>query len=311
MVYIIYMEQEGHNRSLSPSLPLCLSTSQIREWTLPTMDEDTAGNDEPTLFETLFEEKDRSKDVFYFRRIDLGDDSPSSASTLRFVYSLNDEIEIVASVGVDFPHLLENHEWRSTIVSIGMCILCWYWMGYACPVITIDPEVGYFTAEAHAFWDHFYSELLLEFCFVHKITSLPILRTSSPPSGNHSDLVVVGNYRVRRTDDDVTSSSSTQVLLPLGGGKDSLVAWHLCKAKGQHAHVLYVCDTWHEYENNWRLKRIAQIINEGSIVQLVRHNFHSDAFECSARSFYRPCGHPWAALVYFDGEARQVPNYYL
>jgi hypothetical protein len=289
---------------------------------LTTMDEDTAGNDEPTVFETLFEEKDRSKDVFYFRRIDIGDDtsssSASSSSTIRFVYSLNDEIEIIASMGVDFPHLLRSHDSRSTIVSIGMCILCWYWMGYSCPVIAIDPEVGYFTADAHAFWVHFYNELLLEFCFVHKIVSLPILQTSRPLPGSDADMVVVGNVDVAddvavaglgRIDEAVTSSSSNQVLLPLGGGKDSLVGWHLCKANGQHVHVLYVSDTWYEYENNWRLKRIAQIISEGSSIQLVRHNFHSDTFERSARSFYRPCGHPWAALVYFDGEARHLLYY--
>ena len=132
-------------------------------------------------------------------------------------------------------------------------------MGYACPVIVVDPAVGLFSEDAHSFWEHFYSELLLEFCFVHKIAALPLLRTSRLEESVVNTSVSMfslgtrrepfhavgggGHYNDSGGNHDIGSLSTvTQAILPLGGGKDSLVAWHLCKASGKNVQLLYVSD---------------------------------------------------------------------
>ena len=51
-----------------------------------------------------------------------------------------------------------------------------------------------------------------------------------------------------------------RVLLPLGGGKDSLVAWYLCRSEDRLQPVLmYVCDGDDEYDRSWRLQGLVRI----------------------------------------------------
>ena len=43
-------------------------------------------------------------------------------------------------------------------------------------------------------------------------------------------------------------------------------------------------------------------------ISVVRHEFSSDVFERYAKSYYHPCGHPWAALVLFDAVLVTITN---
>jgi len=96
---------------------------------------DNDDDDEPTAFELLFQEKDITQDVFYFRRIEaclpFSSSSSLSSSSVRFVYSLNDDIEITATMGIDFPDVLDDPAMRPVLLSIGMCKLLWYGAYYS------------------------------------------------------------------------------------------------------------------------------------------------------------------------------------
>lgn len=84
--------------------------------------------------------------------------------------------------------------------------------------------------------------------------------------------------------------------------------------------LFYVCDGFHEYTQSQRLHRIVDQTKTGCLV--IKHDFselyeHPDStvpesLRCQRsnnqdigrkgqmRGYLKPCGHPWAALVYFD-----------
>jgi hypothetical protein len=163
-------------------------------------------------FENLFLERSSDDEIFYFSSIDIQPTSSSSKINFNFSYR---EVSIVATMGIDFDlsdiqnnsGSPENRRRYKTIVSIGMCKLLWYqllfinfiflvysnttyqqsmrsrfplryWMGFGCPVIAVSSSVCHFTSRMHDYWEHFYSQLLLEFCFVHGINALPMLKTN-------------------------------------------------------------------------------------------------------------------------------------
>lgn len=42
---------------------------------------------------------------------------------------------------------------------------------------------------------------------------------------------------------------------------DSIVAWHLAKEGGLNPQLLYVTDSRYEYEENWRIQKIAETLH--------------------------------------------------
>jgi len=112
---------------------------------------------------------------------------------------------------------------------------------------------------------------------------------------NHRILLPLGGVSMASDQDSIEDN---RILLPLGGGKDSLVAWYIARTQNKDPVLTYVCDDEDEYNDSWRLKKVVRTI--GTNVHLVKHIFKNPLFEQHARSYLKPCGHPWAALVMFD-----------
>lgn len=83
------------------------------------------------------------------------------------------------------------------------------------------------------------------------------------------------------------------------GGKDSLVVWNNIQQQGKIPILLYVADGFAEYESNWRLQAIVH--ESKSTCYLIKHDFRDPHFIDLCKSSCDPNGHPWAALVLFDG----------
>jgi hypothetical protein len=109
------------------------------------------------------------------------------------------------------------------LFQVGLCVLAWYWMDLNSPRIVISKAAGLLTPSQAEFWNRTYKLVLAEFCFFHDI-----------PCGN---LVIYPNCSAAPSAapagvSSASNSSSRQVLIPLGGGKDSLTVFSLLHASG-------------------------------------------------------------------------------
>jgi hypothetical protein len=167
---------------------------------------------------------------------------------------------------------------------------------------------------AVAFWQDFFTNAFLEFIYVHKSQFLEskclplVLQVEDGPENdsdeNGTTPTTLGEEAEKECKKKITRR---RIIVPLGGGKDSIVAWHLAvQTRDEYyypPHLLYVCDGLYEYEGNWRLQKIVDTMSEirsDQTKSIVRHDFNDRNFQRYSRSFLHPCGHPWAALVLFD-----------
>ena len=98
------------------------------------------------------------------------------------------------------------------------------------------------------------------------------------------------------------------------------MVWHMVHEQMQKDVTLfYVCDGFQEYAQSQRLHRIVEETASSCLV--IKHDFSElyenpdssvpEGLRCQRsdlgktktgkmRTYLKPCGHPWAALVYFD-----------
>ncbi len=98
---------------------------------------------------------------------------------------------------------------------VGMVELLSYWKSACSPHITI--EAGYLNAEQMVFWKQLLEKGLSEFFFVNQI------------DGWHKDFLDIEVTHLPVKHDWQAISLSQQVLIPVGGGKDSAVSLELAK----------------------------------------------------------------------------------
>ena len=79
---------------------------------------------------SLFQIVSKSESIFYFVRITVTNEL-SESSRVCFEYSYNKKMTIVSSMVID--GVIDEGRHHSLLLSIGMCILPWYWMGFATP----------------------------------------------------------------------------------------------------------------------------------------------------------------------------------
>lgn len=272
-------------------------------------------NDDDNDFD-MFKERDIENDIFYFKRIEIKRLKKDDIFGLEiyFIYNFANEVEIKSVLKLDrnlFDVLVQEHtnidndniyinkvfddlenspRFFRIILSIGLCILPWYWMGFACKSIVIEEEAtrGLMNDEMLDFWDDLYNNVLLEFMYMHKLSW-------------HISIRVVGlnNRNITASDDWINSNvNDNRTLIALGGGKDSLVALHLAEMDNKVPVLMYSADGFLEFEASWRLQKIAEVSKKELFI--MRHEIQSSIFEKHARSYCYPCGHPWAALCIFD-----------
>jgi len=153
-----------------------------------------------------------------------------------------------------------------------MCVGLWYFMGFATEKFIVEVAVGKMTKEMLYFWQDFYDNILLEYYYINKISSRVTI------VADLSDSTALDDKQIFRNDLNVIRD---QTIIPIGGGKDSLVAWHLCRIQGKIPTLLYVADGPYEFEGNWRLQQL--VYETGDSLHIFRHNFDCNRFERRAR----------------------------
>jgi len=287
--------------------------------------------------ESLFHNPDpRAKHAFKFEAMDMAaceraeSEELGGATKVTFRYSYGPDVCISSTLIVPIPPPLDLLQSR-LLLYVGMNVLTWYWMGYATHKIVIlsgaasppltDQEIIYF--------EELYNNCLAEFNFVNKLRGPRISVENQSAQGGAG---VAEKVRVEAVDTSVRPRriqlDSDTVLIPLGGGKDSLVVWELAALAARPVAFIYVSDGPYEFEGNSRLAALVRACGEGTAdaaadglgvvlpsavrrssqsstsIQspkcfVFRHDFRSPIFEATAHS-HTPTGHPWAALCLFD-----------
>ena len=229
----------------------------------------------------------------------------------------------------------------SILFAIGMCVLPWCYLGYYTNKIVIRAAVitkCTLQGDMLSFWRHVYEQIIVEYCYINKLAykyielSLEMCQQQhclcsndtddnepndddnddNEPSDDDTAGVLIHD---RQAGDGKQDSLSPPLIVPIGGGKDSLVVWHLVKQqilqqrlnRTEHAHdtnhveditLLYVADGLQEYHHHRRLQRIIALT--GASCRIVQHDFHYERIHRLRKSYLMPCAHPWAALVLFD-----------
>eukprot|EP01038_Epipyxis_sp_PR26KG_P009134 gene9134-12320_t len=260
--------------------------------------------------EDLFKSIDLSFQSFTFHDflIEL-DENDVTSSSINFIFhyredgriTIEDEEDIILIESI--IKIKRNVVCNSSLIinrsifNIGMCVLTWYWMGFGTKNIILSNNIIQkceLNQDMIDFWDIVFNNVLLEYLYVNNLTFhiniIPELPFQSAEDFAESSKVGIRIEKI--------TSSPRKVIVPLGGGKDSLVVWHMIKQSCNNPVLVYVADGLFEYQNNWRLSSIVNLTQ--SEFALVRHDFYCPSFVKYARSYLKPCGHPWAALVLFD-----------
>ncbi|KAG7399345.1 hypothetical protein PHYBOEH_009147 [Phytophthora boehmeriae] len=181
---------------------------------------------------------------------------------------------------------------RNALLHIGLCILPWFWMGYNCKHIRI--QAGYLNPEQVHFWEEFYQNVLSEYLYLHGLDRDRLyIQVEAPEDDAFSVL----------SDRRLEQQGKTKVLVPLGGGKDSLVVYQLLSSSDTPCAWLHVGDQPQEFERSWRFREILEMTQERTVATAFRfeHDMDSKTWQSEVGGTrYQPAGHPWAALVAFD-----------
>lgn len=256
---------------------------------------------------TLFACEDTRSKAFTFVSMTLSDcdclephlfTNRATKVTFHFTY---DSTSIFSYLIIPFENSFSTVQYR-LLLYIGMNVLTWYWMGYA--TYTINITAAPLNALEIEYFEDLYNNVLQEYMFVNKLRGkIKIVSTFARDTETQLSALPENINR---------SSNLSTILVPLGGGKDSLTVWERAVVSGNRVKFLYVSDGLYEYEGNSRLSSIVEICTKSAEnletpegmdasknIAIFRHDFHSRTFESTAHSM-RPCGHPWASLCIFD-----------
>ena len=89
-------------------------------------------------------------------------------------------------------------------------------MGFASPIISISDQVKLFSPQMFEFWNHLYHNILNEFCFVHKISSYPILDVTYEQINSFLPLHNNVNTTNSNSENGIFNKEK-KIILPLGG----------------------------------------------------------------------------------------------
>ena len=167
-----------------------------------------SGSDSDGELGGLFAAPDDSDYSFYFAAMSTkkitASTGVSTEVTFEFSYNRGRPMHSRMVLGGELD---DSH--RKHLLSIGMCVLPWFWMGFATKRIII--EVEGVTDLMIRFFSTLYSNVLLEFC-ERNATSFPSLeRSYEEPS---FEPVPVES---RTTAESLTKPEKSAALIPLGG----------------------------------------------------------------------------------------------
>jgi hypothetical protein len=215
---------------------------------------------------TLFDEKEEEK-VFTFHDLfweEVGSDSDhTTSSKVTFIFLYGKQRRIESTMSLRGHRLTFEHQ--HALFCIGMCVLPWYWMGYGCERIVINSNICPYSSSLLEFWQTLYSNVLLEFLHCNKTAEFPKLFFSDQTfTGLPVPLSISTSCRGSAEEDKEDSEGS--VLVPIGGGKDSLVVWHLNSKRGRRVDLFYVTDETEDFSRDWRLQEISRLTESRFLV---------------------------------------------
>ncbi|POM76380.1 NEK protein Kinase [Phytophthora palmivora] len=220
-------------------------------------------------------------------------DAESRIATFRFHFCGGRRFQATMSLAGPLQYPDETSlAVHNALLHIGLCILPWFWMGYNCKYIRI--EAGYLNPEQVHFWEEFYQNVLSEYLYLHGLDRDRLHIVVDAPASKA--LPVLSERKLEQ-------QGKTKVLVPLGGGKDSLVVYQLLSSSDTPCAWLHVGDRPQEFERSWRFKEIVEMTQSRTGDSAIRceHNMEDKTWEREvAGTRYQPAGHPWAALVAFD-----------
>ena len=179
-------------------------------------------------------------------------------------------------------------------LAVGLASLPWLWLGVPCRRIAV--RAALLTPEQCSFWAATYNGCCAEF-FALNGFALPDgagvsveCDTSARPLSPRQGAARVGLP-------PGSTPLEHRVLVPLGGGKDSLTTWELLRPLPVAKRWLYVEDDAGEFAANWRLAALVVASGAPDPALVATHCWRDAGWEAYRRRRYRLVGHPWAALV--------------
>ncbi len=262
----------------------------------------------------------------------------ASAGRVDFHFSHRDARTGVAlarfttAMHVAFPGHSVPRGAAAAALAIGMASLPWLWMGL--PTRRILVRAAHLTPAQCAFWTHAYNASLGEFFQLHGLpfpNGIVVECDTTPrplsPRGAAADgepLPAASAEAPAGSDaSELSEPRQHRVLIPMGGGKDSLTVWELLRgAEGApECAWFFLADDRGEYEANWRcallrllcacfaaslpcaararFAAIARASGATTPVLTAWHDWRSDAWEAARKRRFQLCAHPWAMLVAF------------
>lgn len=237
---------------------------------------DSESDNEMTLF---FHELDESEECLYYNYFQIINVDKDHTEVV-FEFNFNNDVKFNPSMKVALPTEYIN---EFLVFNIGMCLLLWVWMGYGCQHICINMSKMYINKRVIEYWEEVYYKVMLEYIFVNKLQDKFVNGIKlTCPNVNESNAVDTdicnGNQFIPSL--RVVDSDATGTLIPIGGGKDSLVVWQqvheALKSKNPNKalnkgdidgevrsvkkdiELIYVADGLTEFEDNKRLKTIIE-----------------------------------------------------
>jgi hypothetical protein len=209
---------------------------------------------------------------------------------ITFSYSHRDSADLVlasftTSLHLDFPAQAAPDGIHAAALACGILSAAWLWFGL--PTRRFLCRAAPLSASQRTFWQETLCGCLAEFAAVH---NLPLNLFSfeaedcaeSPPP---PPLPVLDRHRV---------------LVPLGGGKDSVVVWTaISQLPETESAWFYLEDDQGELRRSWRLAALHRVSGAATPVLSAWHNWRCPRWEACRRRRFEPCGHPWAALCCF------------
>lgn len=206
----------------------------VKMATAESSDDDSDGE----LFGSLFKPKDQALEIFYFTSIISVYDERANETEITFNFNYAREVDIFSKVFIIGRIDSSTSRFLNIIVSIGMCSMTWYWMGFATPRIILEfgqggegatssnietdkcvTDIGRLVKISRGqvlFWEHLFNHVLQEFLYVNKLERTITIEVSDLNDDTSDDVSLSSDV------DDVRaklSSPGSQVLVPLGGGK--------------------------------------------------------------------------------------------
>ena len=176
--------------------------------------------------------------------------------------------------------------------AVGMVSLAWLWVGLPCQTVLVRAKQ--LDASEAAFWSDTLNGCLGEFFQFHGMPPNCIVVKSQPG---------IAAMQAGGRAPPLQPRIGRRVLVPMGGGKDSTLVWHLMRRSLPNPNIasmtwLYVEDEPGEMQANWRLRTLAALCGGGEVL-VATHCWRCPRWEAMRRRRFTSMGHPWAALVCF------------